>query len=102
MVEACVALGALEWLRTTMSLQTKLSHGGRHIFTGRAEDAASVAPQLHYPHMPEANAHAADPQSQTNNEKALQGSKGALRLCVGGLRMTMLDGVLEEKPRGGA
>jgi mRNA interferase RelE/StbE len=52
------------------------------------------------------NAYAADPASQANNVKALQGSEGILRLRVGDWRITMVDGVvleiLEIKPRGSA
>jgi mRNA interferase RelE/StbE len=52
------------------------------------------------------NAYAADPASQGNNVRALQGSEGILRLRVGDWRITMVDGVvleiLEVKPRGSA
>jgi mRNA interferase RelE/StbE len=52
------------------------------------------------------NAYAADPASQANNVKALQGFEGILRLRVGDWRITMVDGVvleiLEVKPRGSA
>ena len=52
------------------------------------------------------NAYAADPASQANNVKVLQGSEGILRLRVGDWRITMVDGVvleiLEVKPRGSA
>jgi mRNA interferase RelE/StbE len=52
------------------------------------------------------NAYAADPASQANNVKALQGFEGILRLRVGDWRITMVDGVvleiLEVQPRGSA
>jgi mRNA interferase RelE/StbE len=50
--------------------------------------------------------YAADPQSQANNVKTLQGISGVVRLRVGDWRVLMQDGdvlaVLKIKPRGGA
>lgn len=52
------------------------------------------------------NAYAADPGSQANNVKALQGYEGMLRLRVGDWRVTMVDGTVLEivdiKARGSA
>lgn len=52
------------------------------------------------------NAYAADPSSQANNVKALQGHEGMLRLRVGDWRVTMVDGTVLEivdiKARGSA
>jgi mRNA interferase RelE/StbE len=51
------------------------------------------------------NDYAADPASQANNIKALQGRAG-IRLRVGDWRVIMLDGevidIIEINPRGGA
>lgn len=51
-------------------------------------------------------AYAADPASQANNVKALQGMDGMLRLRVGDWRVIMCDGVVLEildiKTRGSA
>ena len=51
-------------------------------------------------------AYAADPASQANNVKALQGMDGMLRLRVGDWRIVMCDGVVLEildiKARGSA
>lgn len=52
------------------------------------------------------NAYAADPTSQANNVKALQGYEGMLRLRVGDWRVTMVDGtvieIIDIKARGSA
>ena len=52
------------------------------------------------------SAYAADPGSQANNVKALQGYEGMLRLRVGDWRVTMVDGTVLEivdiKARGSA
>ena len=52
------------------------------------------------------NAYAADPASQANNVKALQGMNGMLQLRVGDWRIVMCDGVVLEildiKARGNA
>ena len=40
------------------------------------------------------NSYAADPASQANNVKALQGCEGMLRLRVGDWRVTMVDGTV--------
>ena len=52
------------------------------------------------------NAYAADPASQANNVKTLQGYEGMLRLRVGDWRVTMVDGTVLEivdiKARGSA
>jgi len=52
------------------------------------------------------SAYAADPASQANNVKALQGMDGMLRLRVGDWRIVMCDGavleILDIKTRGSA
>ena len=52
------------------------------------------------------NSYAADPASQANNVKALQGYEGMLRLRVGDWRVTMVDGtvieIIDIKARGSA
>jgi len=52
------------------------------------------------------NAYAADPTSQANNVKALQGYEGMLRLRVGDWRVTMVDRtvieIIDIKARGSA
>ena len=52
------------------------------------------------------NAYAADPTSQANNVKVLQGYEGMLRLRVGDWRVTMVDRtvieIIDIKARGSA